>query len=81
VVGVSNWRFLPLLVAVFTSSDEFHSLKNTLSSWSSSQRFSSRIWVDFPEPSNPSTAINRPGKPSSANVFVIGAVRLTFLPA
>jgi len=27
VVGVSSSRFLPLLVADFTSSDEFHSLK------------------------------------------------------
>jgi hypothetical protein len=26
--------------------------------------------VDFPEPSNPSTAINRPGNPNSAKVFI-----------
>ena len=31
---------LPLLVAALTSSEEFHSLKNTLQPWSSSQRLS-----------------------------------------
>src|SRR5208282_465160 len=33
-------------------------------------------WVDFPEPSRPSTAINRPGKLSSANVFIDNTGRL-----
>ncbi len=30
VSGVSRWRALPRLVALFTSSDEFHSEKNVL---------------------------------------------------
>jgi hypothetical protein len=53
-----------------TSSEEFHSLKKTFSPCSSSHRFSRYICVDFPDPSNPSTAISRPGNPNSANVFI-----------
>src|SRR5579884_3491703 len=75
VVGVSNSRFLPLLVALLTRSDEFHSLKKTLSPCNSSQRLSRKIWVDLPEPSSPSTAIRRPGKFNSAKVFVMLSIQ------
>src|SRR3954468_2956613 len=69
VVGVSSCRFFPLLVADFTSSEEFHSLKKTLRPCTSSHFLSKWICVDLPEPSSPSTAMSRPGKLSSANVF------------
>src|ERR1051326_1795787 len=70
VVGVRSSRFFPLLVALFTRSEEFHSLKKILSPCSSSHRLRRWIWVDLPDPSSPSTAISRPGKFSSANVFI-----------
>ena len=38
VVGVSKFCFLPLLVALLTSADEFHSLKKTLNPRISNQR-------------------------------------------
>ena len=38
VVGVSRFCFLPLLVALLTSADEFHSLKKTLNPRISNQR-------------------------------------------
>src|SRR5829696_5444720 len=70
VVDVSSWRFFPLLVADFTNSDEFHSLKNTFRPCTSSHFWSRWICVDLPEPSRPSTAMSRPGNLSSENVLV-----------
>src|SRR5438552_13125298 len=61
VVGVRRSFFLPRRTARRTSSDEFHSVKNTLCPRASSQRCSSEICVDLPEPSMPSTMISFPG--------------------
>src|SRR5512134_2318304 len=61
VVGVSRFCFFPLRVALRTSSEEFHSVKKTLYPESSSHRLRRYTWVDFPDPSSPSTAISFPG--------------------
>jgi hypothetical protein len=61
VVGVSRSFFLPRFIARRTSRDEFHSVNRTWKPRAVSQRSSRRSWVDFPEPSMPSTVMSRPG--------------------
>jgi hypothetical protein len=60
-VGVNISFFLPRRVVSLTSGDEFHSLKATAKPRNRSHCESKAICVDLPEPSIPSTTINRPG--------------------
>src|SRR6266853_1919419 len=52
--------FLARRVVSRTSGDEFHSLNATAISWDRSHWDSSANWVDFPDPSIPSTTISLP---------------------
>src|SRR5437867_11799797 len=69
VIGVSAFFLLPVLVAAFTSADEFHSVTNTR--WPSALNHfaSSPSCVVLPEPSIPSTTKSLPG-------YSCGCVRL-----
>src|SRR5690349_12081631 len=60
-VGVNISFFLPRRVVSLTKGDEFHSLKATAKPRSRNHCERRAIWVDLPEPSIPSTIINRPG--------------------
>src|SRR5580765_6375039 len=60
-VGVNISFFFPRRVVSRTRGDEFHSLKATAKPRSRSHCESNASWVDLPEPSMPSTTINRPG--------------------
>src|SRR5712671_602799 len=61
VIGVSAFFFLPVLVAAFTSADEFHSVTNTRCPSALSHFASRPSCVVFPEPSMPSTTKSFPG--------------------
>src|SRR5918999_6267391 len=61
VVGVSEFFFLPIFVAAFTSADEFHSVTKTRRPAALSHLASSASCVVFPEPSMPSTTNSFPG--------------------
>ena len=61
VIGVSEFFFLPVLVAALTSADEFHSVTNTGWPAAISHLASSASWVVFPDPSMPSTTNSLPG--------------------
>src|SRR3984893_14047453 len=69
-VGVNISFFLPRRVVSCTSGEEFHSLKVTAYPRLRSHCESSDICVDLPEPSIPSTTINRPGKRFCRNTFI-----------
>src|SRR6187200_730169 len=60
-MGVSEFFFLPVLVAALTSAEEFHSVRMT--EWPAAlSHFASRSsWVVFPDPSMPSTTNSFPG--------------------
>src|SRR6186997_958586 len=77
VIGVSAFFFLPVLVAAFTSADEFHSVWKT--GWPAAlSHFASRAsWVVFPEPSIPSTTNSFPGY--SCGVVRLFSMRRLFL--
>src|SRR5207302_1426776 len=85
VVGVSNRRCFPRLVADFTSGEEFHSVKCSRYPPISSQRLSKYSCVLLPDPSVPSTTINAPGyarlgigRPGCGRVDFAGSVRGAF---
>src|SRR4029453_11402156 len=61
VIGVSEFFFLPVLVAALTSADEFHSVWKT--GWPADlSHFARRAsCVVFPDPSMPSTTNSFPG--------------------
>src|SRR6185312_5952501 len=61
VIGVSAFFFLPVFVAAFTRTDEFHSVTNTRWPSADSHFASSPSCVVFPEPSMPSTTNSLPG--------------------
>src|SRR5712692_9343719 len=61
VVGVNMSFFLPRLVVSRTRGEEFHWLNTTPRPRDRSHWLSSDNWVDFPEPSMPSTMISLPG--------------------
>src|SRR5215831_20923146 len=61
VIGVSAFFFFPLLVAAFTSADEFHSVTKTRCPSALSHLASSASCVVLPEPSIPSTTNSLPG--------------------
>src|SRR5476649_1238462 len=69
VIGVSAFFFLPVLVAAFTSADEFHSVTKTRCPDALSHLASSPSCVVLPEPSIPSTTNSLPG-------YSCGCVRL-----
>src|SRR5436190_6675081 len=69
VIGVRAFFFLPVLVAAFTSADEFHSVWKTGCPAALSHFASSASWVVFPDPSIPSTTNSFPG-------YSCGVVRL-----
>src|SRR5919107_2438292 len=69
VIGVRAFFFLPVLVAAFTSADEFHSVTNTRWPSALSHFASSDSCVVFPDPSMPSTTNSFPG-------YSCGCVRL-----
>src|SRR5476649_259382 len=69
VIGVSAFFFLPVLVAAFTSADEFHSVTKTRCPDALSHLASSANCVVLPEPSIPSTTNSLPG-------YSCGCVRL-----
>src|SRR5213083_2108616 len=69
VIGVSAFFLLPVLVAAFTSADEFHSVTNTRWPSALSHFASSPSCVVLPEPSIPSTTNSLPG-------YSCGCVRL-----
>src|SRR3982750_55721 len=77
VIGVSAFFFLPVLVAAFTSADEFHSVMNTGWPAALSHFASSDSWVVFPDPSIPSTTNSFPGY--SCGVVRLFGIRLLFL--
>src|ERR1035438_8530098 len=60
VVGVNISFFLPRRVVSRTSGEEFHSLKATAKPCERSQWLKRESWVDFPEPSMPSTTMSLP---------------------
>src|ERR1039457_5566016 len=72
VVGVNISFFLPRRVVSRTSGEEFHSLKPTAKPCERSQWLKRESWVDFPEPSMPSTTMSLPryrfGTKSDINV-------------
>ena len=68
VVGVSRPFFLPREVISLTVSEEFHSVLKTLRFWCRSHCSRRWSWVDFPEPSTPSTAMSLPAAGSQALV-------------
>src|SRR4029077_13885407 len=76
VIGVSAFFFLPVFVAAFTRTEEFHSVTNTRCPSALSHLASSPSCVVFPEPSMPSTTNSFPG-------YSCGVVRLfnMFYPA
>src|SRR4051812_28092593 len=74
VVGVRRSFFLPRRIERRTSFEEFHSVKKTLRPCATSQRYSSVIWVDLPEPSMPSTTMSLPGY-GCASVSITRLVR------
>src|SRR5215203_2936860 len=61
VVGVRAFFFFPILVAAFTSADEFHSVTNTRRPAALSHFANSASCVVFPDPSIPSTTNSFPG--------------------
>src|SRR6185369_4223414 len=69
-VGVNISFFLPRRVVSCTSGEEFHSLKVTAYPRLRSHCESSDICVDLPEPSIPSTTINRPGRRFCRNTLI-----------
>src|SRR5919107_2132216 len=69
VIGVSEFFFLPVLVAALTRADEFHSVTRTGRPAALSHFASSASCVVFPEPSIPSTTNSFPG-------YSCGVVRL-----
>src|SRR5262245_9787106 len=69
VIGVRAFFFLPVLVAAFTSADEFHSVTNTRCPSAASHFARSPSCVVFPDPSMPSTTNSFPG-------YSCGVVRL-----
>jgi len=69
VIGVSEFFFLPLLLAALTSADEFHSVTKTGRPAALSHFASSASCVVFPDPSMPSTTNSFPG-------YSCGVVRL-----
>src|SRR6476469_4356939 len=77
VIGVSAFFFLPVLVAAFTSADEFHSVMKT--GWPAAlSHFASRAsCVVFPDPSMPSTTKSFPGY--SCGVVRLFSMRCAFL--
>src|SRR5437762_7956525 len=68
-MGVSAFFFFPVLVAAFTSADEFHSVTKTRCPSAVSHLASSPSCVVLPEPSMPSTTNSFPG-------YSCGVVRL-----
>src|ERR1039458_5373526 len=72
VVGVNISFFLPRRVVSRTSGEEFHSLNATAKPCERSQWLNRESWVDFPEPSMPSTTMSLPryrfGTKSDINV-------------
>src|SRR3982750_3313734 len=77
VIGVSAFFFLPVLVAAFTSADEFHSVMNTGWPAALSHFASSASCVVFPDPSMPSTTNSFPGY--SWGVVRLFSIRCAFL--
>ena len=63
VAGVRARSCLAFLTVSESRSEEFQLVRTTFSPWDSSCSLSSSSCVDFPEPSRPSTAMRRPGKP------------------
>src|SRR3954471_4046757 len=61
VIGVSAFFFLPVLVAAFTRTEEFHSVTNTRCPSAVSHFASSDSCVVLPDPSMPSTTNSLPG--------------------
>jgi len=61
LVLLQRWLQARGFRAFFTSSEEFHSVKKARKPRAWSQRCSSASWVDFPDPSMPSTMMSRPG--------------------
>src|SRR6266567_1355745 len=77
VIGVSAFFFLPVLVAAFTSADEFHSVMKTGCPAALSHFASSPSCVVFPEPTMPSTTKSFPGY--SCCVVRLFSMRCAFL--
>src|SRR5659263_158622 len=73
VVGVRRFRLFPFRVASRTMEEEFHSVKKTLYPDRSSHRLRRYTWVDFPDPSSPSTAISFPGVSFMRGCIVMGS--------
>src|SRR3954454_23253068 len=69
VIGVSDFFFLPILVAAFTSAEEFHSVWKTGSPPDLSHFARRASCVVLPDPSMPSTTNSFPG-------YSCGVVRL-----
>src|SRR6267142_2808854 len=61
VIGVSAFFFLPVFVAAFTRTDEFHSVTKTRCPSALNHFASSPSCVVLPDPSIPSTTNNLPG--------------------
>ena len=60
VTGVNMFFFLPRRVVSRTNGEEFHSLNATAIRCDRSHWLSKESWVDFPDPSIPSTMISFP---------------------
>src|ERR687888_1974026 len=77
VIGVSAFFFLPVLVAAFTSADEFHSVMKTGWPAALSHFATSPSCVVFPDPSMPSTTNSFPGY--SCGVVRLFSIQCAFL--
>src|SRR5918993_5413970 len=77
VIGVNEFFFLPVLVAAFTSAEEFHSVTRTGRPAALSHFASSASCVVLPDPSIPSTTNSFPGYSCGVvRLFNIGCVFL-----
>src|SRR4029078_13352898 len=77
VIGVSEFFFLPVLVAALTRADEFHSVTTTGRPAALSHFASRASCVFFPDPSIPSTTNSFPG--CSCGVVRLFSMRRLFL--